>query len=36
MRKWSMINDQGEGLVRVELMPDRTDAGSPPDTERWR
>ncbi len=30
------IDDEGNGLSRVWLMPDRTDAGSPPEGERWR
>ncbi len=30
------IDDEGSGLSRVWLMLDRTDAGSPPEGERWR
>ncbi len=30
------IDDEGNGLSRVWLMLDRTDAGSPPEGERWR
>lgn len=30
------IDDEGNGLSRIWLMPDRTDATSPPEGERWR
>ena len=30
------IEDAGNGLVRIWLMPDITDVNSPPEGERWR